>query len=308
MQRNVPQSCASTTDHDSPVVRFARPSHARGLELVHYPNLGRGWRGIPETYTWFTMIDRLDGDVEVISRGVRVQCQVGSVTIGEPGEPYVLRPRSKMRGEFRVVRIDNDLLAALATEMGLRNSPGLFPREPQRDDALALAFARLYRAVDNGDRLAMQERLLAFLAAVFGPRPGALVSGGVSHSPGVRSAREHLHAFFDASLSLDELAHTAGMDKFALLRAFAREFGMTPHAYQVQLRMARARHLIAQNVPLADVALAVGYCEQSALHRPFKRLTASRPERTLALFVDALAVRGRHVINCADGVYLRGGG
>lgn len=35
--------------------RFARPPHAPGLELVHYPSLTRGWREIPEVYTWFTI-------------------------------------------------------------------------------------------------------------------------------------------------------------------------------------------------------------------------------------------------------------
>jgi len=78
-------------------------------------------------------------------------------------------------------------------------------------------------------------------------------------------------AQFDTALSLEELAAAANMDKFALLRAFSNELGITPHAYQIQVRMARACRLIAQGVPLAEVAHKVGYSEQSALHRPFKR-------------------------------------
>jgi len=67
------------------------------------------------------------------------------------------------------------------------------------------------------------------------------------------------------------------MDKFALLRAFSNELGITPHAYQIQVRMARACRLIAQGVPLAEVAHKVGYSEQSALHRPFKRRIGVTP-------------------------------
>src|SRR5215470_7993054 len=98
---------------DSPLVRFARPSHAPGLELVQYPSLTRGWRGIPEAYRWFTMIPQLEGNAEVLSRGVRSACGAGSLTVGEPGEPYVLRPRPRMRGEFRVIRVDNDIHDAI---------------------------------------------------------------------------------------------------------------------------------------------------------------------------------------------------
>ena len=266
-----------STDDDSPVVRFSRPPHVPGLELVHYPNLTRAWRGIPEAYTWFTMIDWLEGDVEVISCGVRAQCEAGSVTIGEPGEPYALRPRTAMRGEFRVVRVDNDLLNAMAEEIGARRGERPFPREPQHDRALIPAFAHLYRAIDCGEKLEMQECLFAFLAALVVRGQRSLTLSGARTTQGVHRARELLHAQFDASLSLDELAHAAGSDKFALLRAFSHELGMTPHAYQVQLRMARACRLIAQDVPLADVALAVGYSEQSALHRPFKRRVGVTP-------------------------------
>jgi AraC-like DNA-binding protein len=96
-------------------------------------------------------------------------------------------------------------------------------------------------------------------------------------SGGVRRARDLLHARFDASLTLDELAAAAGSKKFALLRAFSREIGMTPRAYQVQLRIARACQLIAQGEPLAETALAVGYSEQSALARQFRRVVGVTP-------------------------------
>jgi AraC-like DNA-binding protein len=264
-------------DGDLPVVRFTRPAHAPGLELVHYPNLTRGWRGIPEGYRWFTMIDWLEGDVELISRGVRGPCTAGSVTVGEPGEPYVIRPHSPMRAEFRVVRIDNDLLEALTAEIDARRPEEVFPREPQRDAALAQAFRRLYRAIENGDTLERQECLFAFLSTLMrdGRRGFARTGGG--KSPGVQRAQALLHARFDASLSLDELAEAAGTEKYALLRAFSHEVGITPHAYQVQLRMAHACRLIARQVPLADVALEVGYSEQSALYRPFTRLVGVTP-------------------------------
>src|ERR1700730_17000178 len=115
---------------DSAVVRFTRHASTPGLELVCYPNLTRGWRGIPEAYTWFTMIPWLEGNVEVISRGVRARCQAGSVTIGEPGEPYALQPRSGMRGEVRVLRVDNAVFDAATKAIGARRGDDPFPREP----------------------------------------------------------------------------------------------------------------------------------------------------------------------------------
>jgi AraC-like DNA-binding protein len=261
-----------------PVVRFVRPSHSPGLELAHYPDLTRGWRSVPEAYQCFTMVDRLEGEAEVISRGVRAPFEAGSLTAGQPGEPWVLRPRSRMRGEVRVIRVyDDDLPDEMREELGARRGGSPFPRGPQNYPPLARSFARLYGAIRGGETLEMQERLLAFLAAMVELGPRSAMPAAAAETRGVRRAQELLHARFDGEVSLDELALAAGTNKFTLLRGFAREHGMTPHAYQVQLRMARACRLLARGVPLADVALAVGYSQQSALHRSFKRLVGLTP-------------------------------
>jgi len=266
-----------SADASAPHVRFARLAQAPGLELVQHRNLRQPWRSVPETYTCFTMITALDGEVDVISRGVRARGEVGSVTIGQPGEPWALRPRPAMRGDFRVVRVDNDQRDLTLEDIGARRDPSLFPRGPRRDHALASRFVALAGAIDAGDRLDVDERLVAFLAAV-ARRGGSVPALSPTRSrSAVRRARELLHARFDATVPLEDLAAAAATDRFALLRAFSRELGMTPHAYQMQLRMARACRLIASGVALSEVALAVGYSEQSALNRPFKQLVGVTP-------------------------------
>jgi len=270
-------SSQPTTDDASSLVRFTRPAQMPGLELVCYPKLSRGWQGIPEAYTWFTMIPWLEGDVQVISRGVSAQCEVGSVTVGQPGEPYALRPRSAMRGEFRVIRVDNAVLDAIVEEVGGRGGDDLFPREPVCNPELAWLFARSYAAIAHAEKLEAQEHLHGFIASLLGIGTRAGAPRRAGNAPNIRRARESLHAHFDASVSLDELALAAGMGKFALLRAFSQQLGMTPHAYQVQLRMARACRLIAQQMPLSEVALAVGYSEQSALQRAFRQRIGVTP-------------------------------
>ena len=266
---------------DSTLVRFTRRTELPGLERVRYPNLTRGWRGIPEAYTWFTMIPWLEGDVEVISRGVRAQCEPHSVTVGERGEPYALRPRSSMRGEFRVIRVDNTILDIVLEELGFRHRGHPFPREPVRFPDHARRFAQCYDAIARGERLETDQRLFAFMAALLSLDDGVAGSSRYQSRRGVARARELLHSRFDAQVTLDELAQAAGMDRFAVLRAFSHELGVTPHAYQVQLRMARACRLIASNVPLVEVAHTVGYSEQSAPQRPFKQLIGVTPGRTL---------------------------
>jgi AraC-like DNA-binding protein len=84
-------------------------------------------------------------------------------------------------------------------------------------------------------------------------------------------ARDYLHAHLDQDIGLDDLARVCGVDRFRLTRAFKAAYGMAPHAYLIQLRLARARQLLARGQSPAEVATALGFADQSHLGRWFRR-------------------------------------
>lgn len=84
-------------------------------------------------------------------------------------------------------------------------------------------------------------------------------------------ARAYLHAHFQEDIGLDHLAVATGVDRFRLTRAFKAAFGIAPHAYLVQLRLAKARRLLARGEQPAAVAMALGFSDQSHLGRWFVR-------------------------------------
>ncbi|MGC1330900.1 AraC family transcriptional regulator [Pseudomonas sp.] len=90
-------------------------------------------------------------------------------------------------------------------------------------------------------------------------------------------ARDYLHAHCYRDLGMDELAAACGIDRFRLTRAFKAAFGLPPHAYLVQLRLARARRLLAGGAWPADVASDLGFADQSHLGRWFLRAYGMTP-------------------------------
>jgi AraC-like DNA-binding protein len=90
-----------------------------------------------------------------------------------------------------------------------------------------------------------------------------------------------------APLRLDDLAAAAGLGRFQLLRGFARELGLTPHAYLLQRRLALARRLIAEGSGLAGAAVAAGFADQSHLNRVFVRHLAITPGQYAAAVAAA---------------------
>jgi AraC-like DNA-binding protein len=90
-------------------------------------------------------------------------------------------------------------------------------------------------------------------------------------------ARDYLHAHFHENIGLDELARVCGVDRFRLSRAFKAAFGIAPHGYLIQLRLVRARRLLALGTAPADVASDLGFADQSHLGRWFRRANGLTP-------------------------------
>jgi AraC-like DNA-binding protein len=125
---------------------------------------------------------------------------------------------------------------------------------------------------------ALEEELLRLLRHVK-RRHGAHVLRATDAAPGLVRARQRLHDAIELPVSLAELAALAGVSRFQLLRGFARAFGVTPHAYLVQLRVQRVRRLLADGAVPADAALQAGFADQSHMTRAFVRQFGVTPAR-----------------------------
>jgi AraC-like DNA-binding protein len=92
-----------------------------------------------------------------------------------------------------------------------------------------------------------------------------------------QQAREYLHANAHEDIGLEHLAAVTGVDRFRLTRAFKAAYGLAPHAYLVQLRLAQARRMLARGAQPTTVAMALGFADQSHLGRWFVRAYGLTP-------------------------------
>ena len=80
-----------------------------------------------------------------------------------------------------------------------------------------------------------------------------------------------------ADLSLDALAHEAGLSSYHFARLFTEAFGIAPHQYVIQARIEWSKALIVRGLALGDAAQQVGFSDQSHFTRHFKRLVGVTP-------------------------------
>ena len=93
----------------------------------------------------------------------------------------------------------------------------------------------------------------------------------------VEVVREYLEDNHAANVSLEELSRLSNLSPFHLTRVFSERVGMPPHAYQTQVRVARARDLLLRGWPITSAAFETGFADQSHLTRHFKRVVGVTP-------------------------------
>jgi AraC-like DNA-binding protein len=87
----------------------------------------------------------------------------------------------------------------------------------------------------------------------------------------VELARTFLQDRPTEPVSLPDIGAAAGANLSHLIRSFSRSVGLPPKSYHAQIRLARARRLLADGKSATWVAYECGFADQSHLSRRFKQ-------------------------------------
>ncbi len=83
----------------------------------------------------------------------------------------------------------------------------------------------------------------------------------------------------ESFISLEELAQQVGLSRYAIIRLFKANVGLTPHAFQINLKINQARELLKQGISLVELAVNLGFSDQSHFHKAFKAHTGVTPRQ-----------------------------
>jgi AraC family transcriptional regulator len=96
----------------------------------------------------------------------------------------------------------------------------------------------------------------------------------------LKRVEEYVNANYHRSVSLADLAKTAGLSRMHFAAQFRAATGFRPREYLLHWRVERAKAILSGgDTPLAEVALAVGFCTQAHFSTVFKRITGETPAR-----------------------------
>ena len=215
-------------------------------------------------------------------RRARHQSTPGKVFLLEPGDIHDGEAPTADGFTYRMLYLDPQWLQrelSAVFDHAPDNSQLSFAATLASDARLAQATSLAFETLHRGElRIVRQTALDSLLVCLTSHLHWRARDGQDPRLPQVaQKAREYLHANAQYDIGLDQLAAVTGVDRFRLTRAFKAAYGMAPHAYLVQLRLATARRLLAHGEQPAAVAMALGFADQSHLGRWFMRAYGLTP-------------------------------
>ena len=209
-------------------------------------------------------------------RGANERVGPGTIIAVSPGAVHTGYPLQKGGMSHSMLYLDDELVKDVFPN--LTGSPA-FPQISIQDSDLAYRLRSLCRSLEfGGPCLAIETKLFSELRHLFTRHARVSVRQQTgSEPPHIALILEYLRANLHRNVALTELARLTGLSKAYVVRSFRRMVGMPPYEWLLQLRIEEARQRLQNGDRICDLALELGFADQSHFHRRFKRLTGMTP-------------------------------
>lgn len=252
--------------------RFWQSRELGGVELLHAQYLEQRFAPHVHEGFVFTVIER--GAQRFRHKGSEHLAPVGSMVLINPDEVHTGSKAHEQGWSYRGFYPDNAQVVEVLEELqlGRRGLPS-FSASVLHDPQLHRRFAQLHRLLDGGASALQQQTAWREAILLLFQRHAHIPE---APSPGrepqaVALAKELLSSRMAEPPSLEQLAAAVNLSPFHFARVFRRATGLPPHAWLRQRRLEHARALLKDGCAPLDVALQLGFADQSHLTRQFKQ-------------------------------------
>lgn len=258
--------------------RFWESQALTGVELLHARYIEQ--RFAPHVHEGFVFTVIEGGAQRFRHRGSDHLAPVGSMVLINPDEVHTGSKAHEQGWWYRAFYPAPAQVQGVLEELGLA-SDGMpsFGVSVLQDVELHQAFGQLHRLLD-GEVSALQQQTawreaILLLFQRHARVPAARAPG--QEPQAVARAKELLAASLCEPLALEQLAQAVNLSPFHFARVFRRATGLPPHAWLRQRRLEQARALLRGGCAPLEVALRLGFADQSHLSRQFKQAYGIAP-------------------------------
>ncbi len=210
------------------------------------------------------------GAAELISNDRVIMLTAGTMVIIPPYTAHSIR--NLVDYSFCALRLEDELVTML---LGKPLQPSAAPVVKPSQEALVWHWLCKQLLLDQPTAI-YESALVGALRTILEPLRRN-VPPRLPLPDRVAKMRAQLERHLNQDVSLAELGDHVELSRFHAARLFKADMGVSPHEYQLLLRIMRAKRLLLGGQTATRVAAQVGFSDQSHLHRYFKRYVHVTP-------------------------------
>ena len=255
-------------------IRVWQPIGFAGLELTELDTQQRlSFRGHLNS---FTVGVRLEGIRKTRYRRSETLTPPEIFNVYQPGEVLSASPASSGRYRYKSISLSPELLERILADLEQPTDQGF--QMLAEDVKLNARFRRLYldchaSFADDVGQLEQETKLLELVRQTvrwLGESTPEPLDSRREHGA-VGQIKNYLHDHLNQELNLEQLSSLTRLGKGYLVEVFRNQVGLTPHQYQMSLRLAQAKQLLQTGMAGSQVALELGFTDHSHFIRAFKQ-------------------------------------
>jgi AraC-like DNA-binding protein len=181
--------------------------------------------------------------------------------------------------DWRCLNIEKDVMRRIAREITGDDSPPVFTTTVAAASDAIPALRELHDSIMREAKGFNKEENLYFLIEQLiadYTQPTAEIPPQSGRE--ILAACEYMERHYAENVTLADLAAASGLNKYALLRSFTIQKGITPYQYLSTIRINHAKRLLEAGVPPVDAAIQSGFADQSHFTRFFKTFIGLTPK------------------------------
>lgn len=235
------------------------------------------WASEPHIHTCAELFFVTGGVGSLLLHQDTVPLSAGDLVTVNPGVPHTERSQEEDPMQYVVLGVDG---------LELNAGPGgytlLHGFSQQRHASACLEMLTQEAAAGRSDCAELCQSLLHILLVLIARQHQSVLFPVCSEQKSSRECalvRRYIDDHFKESLTLDQLAAVAHLNKFYLSHAFQREYGVSPIRYLTRRRIQESRFLLAEtDHSLSHIAQVLGFSSLSYFSQCFRRVEGVSPK------------------------------
>lgn len=222
------------------------------------------------------------GVSEYFNTGKKEEIGKGSTVIINPSDVHSCNPKEGYTWNYKMLFVDPQWLHCIQNEVLDKTTKEFIPFHQHHliNQQTFVQFKWLFNIlVSSSSQLCKEQSSISFFSNLIKEDQGKETVIKKSKHNALALARDYIADNCEQNIKIDNIASAAGLSSYYLIHAFRKEFGMTPHAYQLARRINKAKTLLRYGSDIASVAVDLGFTDQSHFHRNFKQIVAATPKQ-----------------------------